>query len=222
MRCDEFEERLNAALDERRRPELDAELALHGDSCESCRQLAASYELLLDGFYEFATPEVPPDMAIRVVNSLRAEPSRLRRVSTVTAALAIAAGLLIAVIPLIRGTASNDERSAEVAATNKPVAPLRAPAAARSSHFNKLVASDLLSIPSSTDLAKGTGQNLATVMLFVPGIGGSKGIIDGDINDEPSWAEQMSEGLKPVSDSVAETLNLLLDSLPVTQLATKS
>ena len=63
-------------------------------------------------------------------------------------------------------------------------------------------------------LAKETGQGLATVIRYVPGIGGSMGIVDLSGTDEPAWAVQMSEGLKPITDSVAETVNLLLRTLP--------
>ena len=57
MQCDEFEDRLNAVLDERRRPEWDTELSLHCENCAGCRQLAAAYDRLLDGFYALAAPD---------------------------------------------------------------------------------------------------------------------------------------------------------------------
>ena len=54
MKCDEFEAHLNEILDERRRPEWDERLRLHGELCAGCRQLAAAYGVLFEGLFEFA------------------------------------------------------------------------------------------------------------------------------------------------------------------------
>lgn len=62
-------------------------------------------------------------------------------------------------------------------------------------------------------------------MLYVPGIGGARGIIDAEsklADSEPAWAVQMSEGLRPVTDSITDTLYLLLKAMPVTELAVRS
>jgi hypothetical protein len=221
MQCDEFEERVNEVLDERGRPEWDAELRLHCEQCPACRKLAASYDALLDGFYALATPEAPVDMALRVVDELRAEPARGRRYAGVAAALATAAVLLIAMVPLLRGTLSPQTPA-------KPAAqPLAAAAPARQLPIERIpLVPELMAIAESSQgdpyagLAKETGQGLASVILYVPGVGGSRGIIDAQTaGREPAWAVQMSEGLRPITNSVTETFDLLLDSLPVAQLA---
>jgi hypothetical protein len=75
------------------------------------------------------------------------------------------------------------------------------------------------------ELLKGTGSGLASIVLYVPGIGGTRGIIDAESDPaagDPAWAGQMGDGLKPVTDSVTDTLNLLLRALPVTDLASRS
>jgi hypothetical protein len=236
MQCEEFEARLNAVLDERQRPQWDAELCLHRQACVNCRQLAAAYEILLDGFYELAAPEAPPDMALRVVSEMRVRPPMRHRVSIGAAVLATAAGLLIAIVPWLRNTSNLDataSTAAPAARTNGGLGAARHAAAAGIAPLEQLpIVPDLFAVSTSAgggdayaELARETGQNLATVMLYVPGIGGAMGIIDADTNlgaDESTWTGQMSEGLRPVSDSVAETLNLLLDSLPVTQVASRS
>ena len=73
MQCEEFEGRLNQILDERRRPEWDAELRLHCETCVECRQLAADYDVLLDGFYTLSTPPASADMAARVLADVQVE-----------------------------------------------------------------------------------------------------------------------------------------------------
>ncbi len=44
MQCEEFEDRINAVLDQRERPEWDAELRLHFEvDAPDCRELATAY-----------------------------------------------------------------------------------------------------------------------------------------------------------------------------------
>ena len=147
------------------------------------------------------------------------------------ASLATAACLLVLVVQ-----ARNGARSAAViaAADDAKVTGQSDPASATRTALAQFpLVPELLAIAESPDgdpyagLAKETGQGLANVMLFVPGVGGSRGIIDAESNatdgseDDPAWAVQMSEGLKPLTDSVTDTVNLLLRSLPVDALASR-
>jgi hypothetical protein len=230
MQCEAFEERLNAVLDERRRPEWDAELRAHTADCAVCRQLAASYQLLLDGFYELASPEPPADLALRVLEVRQQHAGRLRRRWFAVPALAAAAAIVFAFVPLAHN--ANDPPTAHRQRVQSPNSRGGASAAMALARFDKGPLPYLVMGPGAwsdakdpyAGLAVGTGQNLAAFMLYVPGIAGTKGIIDaeGDASEGDSgWAGQMSEGFKPVSDSVAETINLILDSLPVTELASR-
>jgi hypothetical protein len=68
-------------------------------------------------------------------------------------------------------------------------------------------------------LAKGTGQGLASFVLYMPTIGASPGMIGGSPNPltgAPAWPERMTSGFKPVTEVVGETLGLLLDLVPET------
>jgi hypothetical protein len=230
MQCEEFEDHLNAVLDERGRPDCDAELQLHIETCAECRHIAACYAVLLDGFYALATPEAPCDLPARVLAASYRPPSRARLATRMAAAMAIAAGFLIALIPLVRVPSRG-----QPGATVRPVASRlsRATIARTLRSSGSLVAAPVLQSLTALDeksdvygqLAKGTGNGLAAAVLYVPGIGGGRGIIDAEEsapNGEPAWAVQMSGGLKPVTDSVTETLNLLLKALPVTELAARS
>jgi hypothetical protein len=225
MQCEEFEERINAVLDERRRPEWDAELGLHCETCAECRRLAESYDHLLDGFYALTTPEISDDLALRVLVDLKHERPAHRRAGRIAAVLATAAALLIAVVPL----ASN--RNAKQVATTEATPKVASKANAAQAPLAELpLVPELISMTSSTKgdpyagLAKGTGQGLANVMLYVPGIGGSKGIMDvpPTVAKEATWTKPVSEGLRPITNTVAETFDLLIESLPVSQLAARS
>jgi hypothetical protein len=232
MKCEEFEDRLNLVLDSRRRPEWDAELRLHGERCGGCRDLAISYGVLLDGFHALTAPAPPADLAIRVVDDLRSRPSTARRVSLATAVLATAAAALF-VLPLWQfnrpGTKS--------AARSRPVALHSTrtlnPAAAGWTDIDSLpvVGPVLISMSDDNDatdpyeeLAKGTGQGLASVVLYMPSIGSTPGMIapGSVVRGESTWPLQINEGFKPVTDSVSETLDLLLKALPTSQSANRS
>jgi hypothetical protein len=229
MQCEEFEDRLNQVLDARRRPEWDAELRLHCEACPECRDVAIAYGVLLDGFYALAMPEVPADMAARVLCDVRPRLSPARRVLVSVTALAIAAGLLIVVVPVLRSAARAVAHVAPVSAAgnqNAQTSALTLRASRRALALSEFpIMPELLAIQSAAladapyeTLAKETGQGLATLVLYVPGIGGTRGIIDVDsntIDDEPPWAAHMSEGFRPVTQSVTETLNLLLRAMPL-------
>jgi hypothetical protein len=247
MQCEEFEDRLNLILDERGRPECDAEFVLHVEACAECRHVAALYGALLDGFCALSAPDAPSDMAARVLVDLGP-----RRSTTsgrwAYAALATAACLLVAIGPLVRWMSPADS---PLAAKAEP-----APAAARTASAVALSTANrrpahtasppnqhvllgpamheslpvFASLPILAgdpygELAKETGSGLAAIVRYVPGIGGARGIIDAEssvTDPEPAWAVQVSEGLRPVTDSVTNTLQLLLKALPVTDLASRS
>ena len=235
MQCEEFEDRLNAVLDERGRVEWDAELDLHRETCAVCRHLASAYDTLLEGFFALAAPQAPEDMSLRVMAELTARPAERRRTYSrkllAATSLATAACLLVMAVQTYHGAQS----AAQIAAADDAkVTGQTVPAAATRTALEQFpLVPELLAIAESPDgdpyagLAKETGQGLANVMVFVPGVGGSRGIIHADSNaadgneHDPAWAVQMSEGLKPLTDSVTDTVNLLLRSLPVDALASR-
>ena len=232
MKCAEFEDRLNQALDQRRRFEWDVELGLHCDHCAACRDLAASYGVLLEGFYALATAEPPADLAIRVVDELRSRPSTTRRVSLATALLATAAAVLFA-LPLWQFDRSGEDAStpSHPVALNSTRPNDKALAGWNEIDTLPVVGPVLVSMSDGDDstdpyeeLAKRTGQGLASVVLYMPSIGGTPGMIAplSVVNGEPTWPQRMSEGLKPVTESVSETLDLLLEVLPTSLSANRS
>ena len=66
MQCAEFEQRLNAVLDDRRRPEADQRLAAHAAQCENCQQLLDEHVALLCGLKNVVTPPLAPGFSYRV------------------------------------------------------------------------------------------------------------------------------------------------------------
>jgi hypothetical protein len=188
---------------------------LHCETCAECRQMAAAYDSLLDGFHSLAIPEPPADIPDRVLDEMhRGTP--VRRLPLAAAALAAAASLLIVAMPILRSTWHSRPQHA----SNPPPRLMLA-------RFDLL--SELRFIPelffflgshdeeAYAGLAKETGQGLATVVLAMPGIGGSMGIMEPELNldrERLSWNGPLTKGLRPLRDSVAATFSLLLGGSP--------
>jgi len=277
MQCEEFEDRINAVLDRRERPEWDSELRLHCETCPECRELAAAYGATLDGFYTLCASAVqtdravPADMADRVLANLAlpvgtdqlgtepiVEVRRRQSRTALRAALAVvslstAAGLLIAFLPGSQHPATELERKSsaspqvaapmpepstvaagEQAAVEESAASSAEPGLAKNGKRRTptirlllpkwLTAKRKQPVDPYAAVFKDTGRGLATLLLQVPGFGGRRGIIDAKENadTEPAWAVQVSEGLGPVTDSVTETFNILLQTFAMTNLANRS
>jgi len=107
MKCDEFDERVHSLLDDRGPIDADPMLLEHADACAKCRGTLGTYGDLLDGLDCSEIPELSPDFTQRVVDQVCAErvvtvrPARRSRRWLALAAVAIAAGILIALIPYL-------------------------------------------------------------------------------------------------------------------------
>ena len=101
LNCAEFKVRLDAALDARRPPQRDADLSRHARKCPKCAQWLASHATLLGAVQSFPAIVARADFSARVVQQFEADVRtavRWRRLAI--ASLAVAAGLLIALLPL--------------------------------------------------------------------------------------------------------------------------
>jgi hypothetical protein len=96
VNCPECIARLQTALDERRAPAGDADLAAHLEACETCRLTFAAAERLLQGLELLPRPAPSSDFADRVL--LRT--TRARRLRRMDFVLRLAAAILLAVIGL--------------------------------------------------------------------------------------------------------------------------
>ncbi len=67
MQCQEFEDRMNVLLDERKSPEGDGALAAHAAGCEPCGRLLAGQRVLLAGLKRGKIPAASANFAQRVV-----------------------------------------------------------------------------------------------------------------------------------------------------------
>lgn len=225
MRCVEFENRLNDVLDERGRPDLDMLLASHAHHCERCQLLLARYELACEAAGNLTCPKMSAGFSERVVNEFlrQPRPRQATRLRWAAPLFAVAAVLLIAVLPMLRGkrpmrlplnngavaignpgAAANNRTVTQVAP--KAVSPKTASAVASGQSFDPAA-------EHYADLAKETGSSLAAAVLYLPGVGGSLAGSEATF-EQPSWMGQVSDGLRPVTTSVSDALHVLLRVIP--------
>lgn len=236
MKCDEFETHLDEILDERRRPEWDAQLREHSACCPRCRDLASAYGVLFEGFRSLKLPAAPADMSTRVLEAYLARPRLALPAKAALPAAAAAAVLSTAAAVLVAVFLSRDGKRDEVAFLSPPVAQSAAPQVKRIEQIKfdldkwknvPVVGAVFVSAADDDEktdpyeeLAKGTGRSLAGVVLRMPGIAGPRGVrpLEPRLGAEGTgvWPAQMSDELRPVTDSVSETFDLILDTLPVT------
>jgi hypothetical protein len=102
MQCTEFENRLNAKLDDRQRPEVDSLLAAHAAECDDCRQLLSLQAALLAGLSRRNVPPVSREFAQRVVAAVcRPAPAVVASTRPARAWLAIGAVMASAAVMLL-------------------------------------------------------------------------------------------------------------------------
>lgn len=99
MNCDKFEQRLHFLLDRRRRPERDARLISHCQTCRNCRQILETQEAIFDSLELFETPRISDDFSDQVLASLQPPRPLLVRYTRLIAA--VAAVVAIALVPLL-------------------------------------------------------------------------------------------------------------------------
>ncbi len=104
MPCEKFEARLHHLLDLRQHPETDDQLVAHAAICEDCRQILSAQRALFDAIEVFEPPPIPADFTEGVLARMKAAPASRPnyRAGRLLAALAVAAAVLVAVVPLAR------------------------------------------------------------------------------------------------------------------------
>lgn len=278
MQCRDFEQRLQVSLDERRQPDWDIELRLHGQECARCRDLAAAFGAMMEGLQALPEPTAPSDLAARVVAELNREPvvlpaGRVRRWAGAAAAMATAATVLFAVGTTLRwsftppnqqvavatvapqaalatpaakvvespapiAVATNDTPSAQESAIEEAPAVKSAAKATKRRGTRRRSALALTQIPllqvlpalkhdkkndPYAKLAQQTGRGLGSLLRGVPGVAVSQ--VSGESGGQQSdaiWTTQMNRGIAPMTDSVADALNLLFRATPPEKATTRS
>ncbi len=118
MRCDEFAERLDDALDQRCDPTADPALRKHAQVCLGCREELAAMARLLTGLEVWEAPSPSPDFAQRVVAQVLAVDHHRPwyRSAWCGWVVAAAALLLVALLPAYWLASQNGNRTAATAA----------------------------------------------------------------------------------------------------------
>lgn len=207
MRCEQFEERLDQLLDERRSPCVDPSLAAHAAGCAGCRELLAGCGLLLGALPGLPRPAPSADLAEHVVARATARRPLVVWSGRRAALLAVAALLIVGLMPLVRRAAPPPQptlpaAAADVAAGHAPI-PLGRIA--------------LVSLPAISEreikvLAHSTGERVALVVMHFPDYSPADGSDGGATR--PAWIEPVADGLRPLAESVSGAWHVLRRTVP--------
>lgn len=217
MRCDEFENRLNAVLDARRNPADDRPLARHAEVCRHCRQLAAAMDLIGESLRWSQQEEPDPRITERVMAELATNSPAAGRPWSVWAhiTLAAAAALLAAIVlrpnerPLPHRPVVAQTLPEAVAPTTKQLALLDSPPDVPVGELAREATSRYAA------LARNTHESLSDVWSLwqpkvMPAAGSGEPVAAAD---EPLLTE-MASGLRPLAESTSGAMGFLLNLLP--------
>ncbi len=100
MQCAKFEQRLQQLLDERQNVEQDEVLREHSRGCEACGSVFRAQSLLFAGLKSLPESSLGQDLGVRVLDQLHVDRRKRTNRRLLLAALATAAAIMIALLPL--------------------------------------------------------------------------------------------------------------------------
>jgi hypothetical protein len=103
MQCAKFEQRLQQLLDDRQNVEQDNLLQEHAGGCGACGSVLRTQKQLLAGLRANPEPRFALDLGHRVLDQLRVDQRQRNNKRLAIAALAAAAVIMIALLPLAGG-----------------------------------------------------------------------------------------------------------------------
>lgn len=211
MRCDEFETRLNEALDARRNPADDRLLARHRDTCHTCRQLAVAMDVIGESLLWSERPEPNEALTDKVLAQVAATTRAADKTWSVWThlSLAVAVALLVMIVlpdrhssaPQRPTVANTSVQPAEALARIESPEPLAAPVGqlAREATFRYAT------------LARSTSDSLSEVWsLWQP----MADAMEADSDATGPLLAEMAAGLRPLADSTTGAMDFLFNLLP--------
>jgi len=232
MKCGDFEARLQELLDARLSLEGDELLAGHAAECEVCRQELVAFSAVMGEIASRSRPMPTADLAARVLANLstpQVEHSAPNRTGWLL--FAVAAAVLIAAFPMWRWVSDRAENNRATIATAPQANDLAelspAPVAEQAADVQPVdpPIGDLVREVGDRylDLAQETQANYAELALLLPGVRAperhDERAADGDVAAAESagsrgWVNDVTEGLKPVTNSTMGAFSFLLEALP--------
>jgi hypothetical protein len=231
MRCDEFDNRVHRLLDQRGTLDQDGVLSRHANTCSRCALRWQAYLDLQAGLDAWETPDVSPDFARRVVARIQpVAPVRRTTARWMAVALAMAATMLIAVIPLSyrRSARVPSPGTAEPVATSRPSAdPDRDRPGANGLLAGTKIGPRGKKIPRARQIAPPPSPNSP---LAAPVVESQDPL--GTLADDRAWPDKLAEltsrvtseqiasvgplyaGIRPITSTLTEALDVLRDMVP--------
>lgn len=236
MSREEFLERLNQVLDERRSPEDDAWLKARADEDSELRALLDGHVTLLEGVRQSAANTQPPaGLAQRVLADVKSQVAATKEKETsqpITAGqivawvAALAAAILLGLLPVLRHQPENGVAKAprapadavapeQVAKHNTPAPQTPEPKTQVTPETPAEPPIPVLVQQAGThylDLAEETRHSFSEMALLLPGV--NNDTLENQPPRKP-LVDKVEEGIKPFTRSVGGAFNFLFDSIPI-------
>ena len=201
MQCEEFEQRWQECLDERRAPESDEALLGHASGCAACGEMLRACDALMDGLDLLVLPDPPECLTQRVLADAvprSATSSKRASLRSRVAAGALAACMLIATAVAIYQISRPDGETLD---PEKPgIAGKAPPARTRTKKKGK---DGILGPRAEENLLAFTTRRAKEIWR------------NADVAENPpEWLDPMSRPLIPVKDSVTAAFHAMRNALP--------
>ncbi len=212
--CESFEAQLNNVLDLRRLPQQSRDLQVHASECTRCHRLLEAYLVMLEGVTELGCCAPQLGFTERIVADVENDRWSSRSRARAIGSLAAAAALLLAAFWGLRSGGPDRisvNQQTQLARGNPqqqqfPADPTTSDAAGERPR-------------PTVGLFEDKSEELLVELLLFAGIVPRAGVFDTETGRRTSsaadWFTEMTEGLKPVSDSTSGALDHLVDAFPL-------
>jgi hypothetical protein len=217
MHCETFETRLGELLDERRSLTSDEALLTHAESCERCGSVLDSYCALIGTVERQPALEIDDDLTLRIMaaatnRSWWNSTGMLSASNIVAACVAVAAALLIAVIPQYEPSSNIPVAEVPVRVESKIVATDTIPQS-----LALVPATAFTEIPQSTTLAAELGLDVEAIASYWPPVDGESPDISPDpVTVMAAQGQRVVAEIQPFAATMTAAIAALRRTLPQT------
>jgi hypothetical protein len=217
MHCETFETQLSKLLDERRSLTSDEALLTHAESCERCGPVLDSYCALIDTVERQPALEIDDDLTLRIMaaatnRSWWNSTGMLSASNIVAACVAVAASLLIAVIPQYKPSPSLPVAEVSVRVETKIAATESIPGA-----LTPVTTTAVAEIEQSTTLAAELGLDVEAIASYWPPVdAASPGTSPDPIAVMAAQGQRVVAEIQPFAETMTAAIAALRRTLPQT------
>jgi len=216
MQCKKFEQRLHDVLDRRDDPQSDASLTEHAERCPECREVLGGTQRMLAVVAARPLPGLSDGFTERVLAEVVVQPPRRASRTLLVAACAVAAMLLIALIPVAGHWLRSPQEPAVAEQPGEQIPPSEAVAAVPVQAPGTPTASRPWMTPAEGfDFSPETAvQRLGTAAVQLPSVVTLLSSEPGEDPSAPTWIDPIAGGIRPVATSMSGAFRAIRNTWP--------